>query len=129
MIKGASRSCWFSLSVARDYNMQAAADFARRANQLIGFECGASSAALKIQRESLYQTAKFMSRFNLIGPSGPRTRIFFLRKSEIMHDGPIPPHQEGRYGQSSRNVRRGCGGRFGLRTTIAGTADGEDAWS
>jgi hypothetical protein len=41
----------------------------------------------------------------------------------------IPPRHEGRYGQSSRNVRPGCGGRVDAQGRSARDASDEAVWS
>jgi len=72
----------------------------------------------------------FASRLNWIPrfkPLAQNISISFFQKSCLYR--PIPPHREGRCGQSSRNVRRGCDGRFGLRDDCRRGRTSEIVWS
>jgi hypothetical protein len=51
----------------------------------------------------------FANDFNQLLPAGRFPRKFFFTKYRShAYNSPIPPPEEGRYGQSSRNVRRGA---------------------
>jgi hypothetical protein len=108
--------------------MQAAADFARRANQLTGFECGTSSAGLKVQRESLRQTANFVSRFKLIRAAGPSSQKIFVYENQKLCMMGASRSRKGGASRSSRNVGRDAMDVLAQLTNAADT-DGEGVWS
>jgi hypothetical protein len=79
-------------------NLQAATDFARRANQVTDFARATSSRAPKRARKSLRVTANFVSRFRLIRAAGSSARkISIYENQKLCKMCASRSHQEGRF--------------------------------